>query len=879
MAASVASGDAEGTQSNVLVAGGVVAQQNMWAIDVEMAADQRHEEVEQLKVCEQVLEKIKEIEILAVAEVSKHWRTNDPKRERFEGVTRAAVEVAENQLAKLKEACAKSAKEQRGFRQLMSSLEAILNTILFKRWSLLEKAAVVDEILRRTEWRLEEVVNSCVELKKKMTQLARKENEILSLQKQLEEKAKEIEVLKSLRKEGGSEALPGKQRVDKVEHRLEALRKLKRELNPEMDVLQNGRRGPQEWSHWMSESDQSSGRTRRAHGTNPLKKLGYVLVRQLSPNKSTSEKNDTTISHGNARVAGSPNKVLVCKRIYVAPGDESRVEGLQSGLRRKNKEGMAKVPVWNRAKEPLVLRAGQEIGEWEQGVKYARVIAKDVASDMTLGKPMMQPEERLRCLDELLRQNRDSGSDSDNGLWKLVNEYNSLFAVEDRELTQTSLVVHEVDTGDTAPIRQRTHPVPLGARSEFKKMIKELLDRGIIEESSSDWASPVVALFKRQNVPPRVLRWALEVQQYKLTVQYVKGKANAVADALSRSTPVEGKLEEVANPGEDKINLRGESVDEEVRLPGFKKKLSIADFTLEEGELKLIREDGTTVLVVPRSKRKLVFDEAHSGCLAGHFAARKMCRLLKKRVFWETMERDITRKWSCRKGNRNYTEVLKKKIECPDHWDTMLPHVVYAYNVTPHSATRESPFFLLYGVDPVIPLDSLPEPRVKVSQVDLDDYKSELLRDEIGNDPVVVETRRKRGRKPREKGCEKNDSQISVGVNMCLRAVDEFDVNDTMHFLHVMFKCDGQPFPAVDGRSGFMLHQCRCSRSICVGDLLPMVPQPAREERVACVLDAARVFAIWWGTGSISLKVQSIVDKSFLANSPKAVGYAYAFFR
>lgn len=69
--------------------------------------------------------------------------------------------------------------------------------------------------------------------------------------------------------------------------------------------------------------------------------------------------------------------------------------------------------------------------------------------------------------------------------------------------------------------------------------------------------------------------------------------------------------------------------------------MKVADFVVEDRDLKLIREDGTAVPVVPESKRKPMFEEAHNGCLAGHLSARKICRILKRIVFWPTMEKDV----------------------------------------------------------------------------------------------------------------------------------------------------------------------------------------------------------------------------------------------
>ncbi|KAE9136892.1 hypothetical protein PF010_g1514 [Phytophthora fragariae] len=43
--------------------------------------------------------------------------------------------------------------------------------------------------------------------------------------------------------------------------------------------------------------------------------------------------------------------------------------------------------------------------------------------------------------------------------------------------------------------------------------------------------------------------------------------------------------------------------------------------------------------------------------------------------------------------------------ETQTDWDLYLPRVLFAYRTSYHEALRDSPFFSLYGRDPVLPLD------------------------------------------------------------------------------------------------------------------------------------------------------------------------------
>ena len=51
---------------------------------------------------------------------------------------------------------------------------------------------------------------------------------------------------------------------------------------------------------------------------------------------------------------------------------------------------------------------------------------------------------------------------------------------------------HSIETGDQRPIKQLPYRTPFALRQEMESMIGQMLGQGVIQESSSPWASPVV---------------------------------------------------------------------------------------------------------------------------------------------------------------------------------------------------------------------------------------------------------------------------------------------------------------------------------------------------------------------------------------------------
>ena len=105
-------------------------------------------------------------------------------------------------------------------------------------------------------------------------------------------------------------------------------------------------------------------------------------------------------------------------------------------------------------------------------------------------------DDRKRRLLEMLDV---SGIPDPNHVEYLKNflaEYHQAFSIDPGERGETELVQVEVDTGTASPRRQPVRHMPFAVRQEVGKHLNDMQQSGVIQPSSSPWASPVVMVRK-----------------------------------------------------------------------------------------------------------------------------------------------------------------------------------------------------------------------------------------------------------------------------------------------------------------------------------------------------------------------------------------------
>ncbi|GBN00942.1 Transposon Ty3-I Gag-Pol polyprotein [Araneus ventricosus] len=93
---------------------------------------------------------------------------------------------------------------------------------------------------------------------------------------------------------------------------------------------------------------------------------------------------------------------------------------------------------------------------------------------------------------------------------------------------------HRINTGNHPPIKQYPRRLPLAKKEEAERLVKEMVDNGIIDESSGPWASPIV-LVKKKDGSTRFCVDYRKLNEITIKDSYPLPRIDDTLDALNGS--------------------------------------------------------------------------------------------------------------------------------------------------------------------------------------------------------------------------------------------------------------------------------------------------------------------------------------------------------
>ena len=98
---------------------------------------------------------------------------------------------------------------------------------------------------------------------------------------------------------------------------------------------------------------------------------------------------------------------------------------------------------------------------------------------------------------------------------RIFTTYSDMFTSEGNSLGRTTTIQHQIPTCDDIPVNQPHRRIPPNQLAEVKQHLQDLLDKGVIRPSQSNYASPIVLVRKKNGA----LRMCLDYRQLNVKVK------------------------------------------------------------------------------------------------------------------------------------------------------------------------------------------------------------------------------------------------------------------------------------------------------------------------------------------------------------------------
>ncbi|MCG8032791.1 MAG: retroviral-like aspartic protease family protein, partial [Candidatus Thiodiazotropha taylori] len=146
----------------------------------------------------------------------------------------------------------------------------------------------------------------------------------------------------------------------------------------------------------------------------------------------------------------------------------------------------------------------QENQEEEENYAQARRLsfqAKDIRLETEPIRQTLQLDPKMKIPEHLVDLYRRATvslcTEEKERVKNLLIRYQDTFSRDEWDLGLTHLAEHAIPTGDSAPIKQPPRRVPLAHAEAEEQAIEDLRAKGVIRDSISPWASPIVLVAKK----------------------------------------------------------------------------------------------------------------------------------------------------------------------------------------------------------------------------------------------------------------------------------------------------------------------------------------------------------------------------------------------